>query len=113
MFTNATRAKGVALSTASLWLFNFIIGVSVPPMIEQAGYGTYVFFAIMCCLAGIWAYFLVPETKGKSLEELSEVFGDASATEEKEAMREAAMTARRSSAARMSTSEETNMVQKV
>lgn len=82
-------------------------------MIEQAGYGTYVFFAVMCFLAGCWAYLLVPETKGKSLEELSEVFGDTSAAEEKEIMRQAAMTARRSSAARMSTSEETTVVEKV
>lgn len=82
-------------------------------MIEQAGYGTYVFFAIMCFLAGVWAYFLVPETKGKTLEELSEVFGDTSATEEKDIMMEAALTARRSSAARMSTSAETTVVQKV
>lgn len=97
VFTNANRAKGVALSTASLWLWNFVIGVSVPPMIESAGYGTYVFFAVMCFLAGVWAYFFVPETKGKSLEELSVAFGDASALEEQEMLREATMAVRRDS----------------
>lgn len=59
-------------------------------MIEQAGFGTYVFFGIMCFLAAIWAYMLVPETKGKTLEELDEVFGDGSGKEEHEIMRRVA-----------------------
>lgn len=57
-------------------------------MIENAGYGTYVFFAIMCILAAIWAFFLVPETKGKTLEEMDDVFGDSTAQEEREVMAE-------------------------
>lgn len=71
-----------------VWLCNFIIGVIVPIMIEDAGYGTYVFFAIMCVLAGVWAFFLVPETKGKTLEEMDDVFGDSTAREEKQVMAE-------------------------
>ena len=59
-------------------------------MIEQAGFGTYVFFACFCFLAAIWAYIFVPETKGKSLEELDEVFGDGSGKEEHEVMRRVA-----------------------
>lgn len=93
VFSNASRAKGVALSTATVWICNFIIGVVVPVMIDDAGYGTYVFFGIMCILCGIWALFLVPETNGKTLEEMDEVFGDTAAMEEKEVMREAAMKA--------------------
>ncbi|GME26341.1 MFS monosaccharide transporter [Neofusicoccum parvum] len=88
VFSNSTRAKGVALSTSVVWLCNFIIGVIVPIMIEDAGYGTYVFFAIMCVLAGVWAFFLVPETKGKTLEEMDDVFGDSTAREEKQVMAE-------------------------
>lgn len=86
------------MSTATIWLCNFIVGVSVPPMIESAGFGTYVFFGIMCGLAGVWAYFFVPETKGLTLEELGHVFGDDSGKEEKEVMQVAAMNARRGSA---------------
>lgn len=67
------------MSTATVWLCNFIIGVIVPTMSEDAGFGTYVFFAIMCVLASIWAFFLVPETKGKTLEEMGDVFGDNTA----------------------------------
>ena len=86
-----------ALSTATVWLCNFIVGVITPSMIAQAGFGTYIFFACWCLLSGVWAYFLVPETKGKTLEELDEVFGDGSAKEEKEIMKQAAADARRKS----------------
>ncbi|KAF2146198.1 uncharacterized protein K452DRAFT_315426 [Aplosporella prunicola CBS 121167] len=91
VFPNATRAKGVALSTSVVWLCNFIVGVVVPTMIAQAGYGTYVFFAVMCLLSAVWAYFLVPETKGRTLEEMDQVFGDNSGEEEKQVMKQLAL----------------------
>ncbi|KAK3713190.1 hypothetical protein LTR37_008623 [Vermiconidia calcicola] len=97
VFSNAQRSKGVALSTATVWICNFIVGVITPSMIAQAGFGTYVFFACFCFLSGVWALLLVPETKGRTLEELDEVFGDGSAREEHEIMRQAAMDARRRS----------------
>lgn len=67
-------------------------------MVQSAGFGTYVFFAVMCCLAGFWAYFLVPETKNRSLEELSIVFKDNSAAEERELLEQTLERTRRSSA---------------
>lgn len=38
-------------------------GIAVPPMFEQIGYGTYVFFTIFCAMAAVWAFFLVPEVR--------------------------------------------------
>ncbi|KAK7724627.1 hypothetical protein SLS63_008607 [Diaporthe eres] len=87
VFTNATRAKGVALSTATVWLCNFIVGVATPPMLEQIGFGTYLFFGSFCIISGFWAIFLVPETKGKTLEQMDELFKDTAAQEEKEIIR--------------------------
>ncbi|KAF5000750.1 hypothetical protein FGRMN_1518 [Fusarium graminum] len=87
VFPNASRSKGVALATATVWLFNFIVGVATPPMIEGIGFGVYIFFGSWCFLAGAWAFFLVPETKGKTLEQMDEVFGDYAAQEEMEVMR--------------------------
>lgn len=97
VFSTAQRSKGVALSTATVWICNFIVGVITPSMIEQAGFGTYIFFAAFCLLSGVWAYFLVPETKGKTLEELDEVFGDGTAQEEKEIMKQTAVDVHRKS----------------
>lgn len=87
VYPNASRSKGVALSTATNWLGNFIIGLVTPPMIENWSFGTYVFFAAWCALAVVWAFFIVPETKGKTLEEMDAVFGDDATREEKEALK--------------------------
>ncbi|KAK5132844.1 hypothetical protein LTR08_008560 [Meristemomyces frigidus] len=76
IFPSSLRAKGVALSTCSNWLNNFIIGLLTPPLVEKTGYGAYVFFAVFCLLSLFWTYLFVPETKGKSLEQMDQVFGD-------------------------------------
>lgn len=86
VFPNSRRAKGVALSVCVGWLSNFIVGIATPPMIDSIHYGTYIFFATFCMLSGVWAVTLVPETMGKTLEELDLVFGDGSSHEEKELM---------------------------
>lgn len=90
VFSNATRSKGVALATCTIWLCDFIVGISVPSMMGTIGYRTYIFFAVMCFLAGVWATLLVPETSGKTLEEMDAVFGDTSGQEERDLVREAA-----------------------
>lgn len=87
VYTNSSRSKGVALATATVWLCNFIVGVATPPMIDGIGFGTYLFFGGFCYLAAVWAYFLVPETKGRTLEEMDAVFGDDAAKEEQEILR--------------------------
>ncbi|KAJ4368117.1 hypothetical protein N0V83_006472 [Neocucurbitaria cava] len=91
VFPNAMRAKGVALATAVNWISNFTVGVVTPPMLEKAKYKTFVFFAVMCFLTVVWAVLLVPETKGRTLEEMDEMWGDSSAEEEKEILKEAVL----------------------
>ncbi|KAJ5101606.1 sugar transporter STL1 [Penicillium alfredii] len=78
IFPSSLRAKGVALSTCSNWLNNFIIGLITPPLVQNTGYGAYVFFAVFCVLAGLWTFFFVPETKGRTLEQMDHVFKDNS-----------------------------------
>lgn len=82
VYSNASRSKGVALATATVWLCNFIVGVATPPMLDDIGFGTYIFFGGFCYVGAVWAYFLVPETKGKTLEEMDKVFGDHATQEE-------------------------------
>ncbi|KAK7222150.1 hypothetical protein V2G26_010153 [Clonostachys chloroleuca] len=89
VFSTSSRAKGVALATCVNWLSNFTVGVATPPMLEAIGFGAYVFFAVFCGLAGIWAWLLVPETMGKTLEQMDEIFGDTSGQEEQDIMRRA------------------------
>ncbi|OBT82231.1 hypothetical protein VE02_09408 [Pseudogymnoascus sp. 03VT05] len=93
VFPNSKRAKGVALSVCVNWLSNFTVGIATPPMLETIGYGTYIFFAFFCGLSGVWAFLLVPETKGKTLEQMDIMFGDNSGQEEKDFMGIAAASA--------------------
>ena len=39
IFPSSLRAKGVALSTCSNWLNNFIIGLITPPLVQNTGFG--------------------------------------------------------------------------
>ncbi|KAJ4299233.1 hypothetical protein N0V90_004477 [Kalmusia sp. IMI 367209] len=90
VYSNSDRSKGVALCVAVNWLCNFIIGVATPPMLANIGYKTYVFFAVCCLMSGFWAVFLLPETKGKTLEQIDELFEDATGLEEQEILRSVA-----------------------
>jgi MFS transporter, SP family, sugar:H+ symporter len=66
------------------WLWNGIIAFCFP--ILFAAVGKYVFFLFggCCVLMFVWALFCIPETKGKTLEEIDEVFGDNLAIQERE-----------------------------
>ncbi|KAF2738009.1 MFS sugar transporter-like protein [Polyplosphaeria fusca] len=82
IFPSSLRAKGVALSTCSNWFNNFIIGLITPPLVQNTGYGAYAFFAVFCLLAFVFTWFLVPETNGRSLEQMDAVFKDVSSEAE-------------------------------
>ncbi|KAJ5238065.1 hypothetical protein N7489_008156 [Penicillium chrysogenum] len=84
IFPSSLRAKGMAFSTMSVWLNNFIIGLITPPLVQNTGYGTYVFFCAFCALSFAWTWFFVHETNGKTLEEMDAVFGDNSSSVETE-----------------------------
>ncbi|KAF2848193.1 general substrate transporter [Plenodomus tracheiphilus IPT5] len=84
VYTGSSRAKGVAIAVCVNWLCNFTVGVATPPMLESIGFGMYVFYGSMCAIGAVWAYFLVPETMGKTLEQMDFVFKDFAAKEERE-----------------------------
>ncbi|ROV96154.1 hypothetical protein VSDG_05064 [Cytospora chrysosperma] len=84
LFSSSLRARGVAWSVMSNWLFNFIIGLIVPPMLESIGWGTFIFFAAFAVVAGIWTILCVPETKDKTLEQLDRLFNDETGKRDEE-----------------------------
>ncbi|CEI67772.1 unnamed protein product [Fusarium venenatum] len=83
IFNLGIRSKAMAITTSTTWMCNFIIGLVTPDMLNTIGWGTYIFFAAFCLLAFFFTYFFVPETRGKSLEEMDALFGDTAAYEEK------------------------------
>ncbi|KAF5861125.1 hypothetical protein ETB97_000565 [Aspergillus alliaceus] len=61
-----------------------IIGLITPDMLDSITWGTYIFFAAFCLLALAFTYFCIPETRGKTLEDMDLIFGDTAAHEEKQ-----------------------------
>ena len=83
IFPSSLRGKGVAVSTGTNWLMNFIIGLITPPLIQNTNYGTYIFFAVWCLLSLLWTLWGVKETKGRTLEQMDHVFGDNSGEQDR------------------------------
>ncbi|GAB7362414.1 hypothetical protein MBLNU230_g2737t1 [Neophaeotheca triangularis] len=82
IFPLPIRSRGVGLSTASNWLWNTIIAVITPYMVntEEGNLRSFVFFVWggLCTCAFVYAYFLVPETKGLSLEQVDMMMAETS-----------------------------------
>jgi len=70
------RAKGVSISTATNWFFNFIVGVVTPSLQELVGFRLYLIHAFFCANSLLLVYFTYPETMGVPLEEMDVVFGE-------------------------------------
>ncbi|KAI8052608.1 general substrate transporter [Gilbertella persicaria] len=68
------RAMAVSLSTASNWLFNWILNFVVPLLMERIHYGLYLLFASFNFLMALHVYLAYPETKGFTLEEMDIIF---------------------------------------
>ncbi|KAI5460790.1 putative high affinity glucose transporter [Mariannaea sp. PMI_226] len=77
IFPLPIRSRGVGLSTASNWLWNTIIAVITPYMVgeNRGNLKSSVFFIWggLCSCALVYTYFLVPETKGLSLEQVDKM----------------------------------------
>jgi len=76
--TARLRAMNVALAAATQWLFNFVVAQAVPHMLATVGnkgYGTYFIFGSFCFSMFFFVWFLIPETKGLSLERMDDIFG--------------------------------------
>ncbi|KAJ5915151.1 hypothetical protein N7454_011263 [Penicillium verhagenii] len=83
IFNLSIRAKAMSITTSATWMCNFIIGLVTPEMLDSITYGTYIFFAVFCLLALAFTFFCIPETRGKTLEDMDLIFGDTTAHEEK------------------------------
>ena len=69
------RAKGNALSTMSLWTACYIVAQVSPPIAEAIGWGLYIIYSGICVVAFLFGRYAMVETRGRSLEEMSRIFG--------------------------------------
>ncbi|TXT13409.1 hypothetical protein VHUM_00776 [Vanrija humicola] len=76
IFPMHMRALGTSVSAATNWLNNVIIGQITPIAFNKIGYKYFIVFAVCGLSNAIISYFLFPETKNKTLEEIGLLFGD-------------------------------------
>lgn len=70
IFPNKIRGQAVAIAVAFQWFANYLISSTYPAMMELSPAMTYGFYGTMSILSAIFVWKMVPETKGKSLEEM-------------------------------------------
>lgn len=77
------RAKGVAIGSAVNWIMNFAVAQVTPVMLTNIGYKTFIVSMCFCALGLVWIYFVLPELKGLTLEEIDAVFADEVSAEDR------------------------------
>jgi sugar porter (SP) family MFS transporter len=71
IFPNRIRGKALAFASFTQWVFNFLVVLLFPHFLKTVGGATtFLFLALMSALQWLFTYLNVPETKGKSLEEI-------------------------------------------
>ena len=72
IFPNEVRAKGQALGSFTHWFMASVIAFTFPFITETLGGGnTFMLFSVMMVLQLLFVWKIMPETKGKSLEDLN------------------------------------------
>lgn len=74
IYPNQIRGRAVALAVAAQWTANYLISSTYPAMMEFSGGMTYGFYGLMSILSAIFVWRMVPETKGKTLEEMENLW---------------------------------------
>ena len=83
IFPNTIRGAAVAIAVAFQWIFNFIVSSTFVPMYNMSAGGmgdkfghmfAYALYGIICVVAALFVWKLVPETKGKTLEDMSNLW---------------------------------------
>lgn len=74
IFPNKIRGSAVAVAVAAQWAANYFISSTYPFMMEYSGAVTYGFYGIMSILSFVFVWKMVPETKGKTLEEMEKIW---------------------------------------
>jgi SP family xylose:H+ symportor-like MFS transporter len=74
IFPNKIRGRAVAIAVAAQWTANYFISSTYPAMMEFSGGMTYGFYGVMSVLSALFVWKMVPETKGRTLEELESLW---------------------------------------
>ncbi|HEY4391488.1 MAG TPA: sugar porter family MFS transporter [Paenibacillus sp.] len=75
IFPNRIRGKATAIASMALWTADYVVSQTFPPMLASAGPAlTFWIFGFMSLITVVFTWRKVPETKGKSLEEIESLW---------------------------------------
>ncbi|WP_088549296.1 sugar porter family MFS transporter [Paenibacillus aquistagni] len=75
IFPNHIRGKATAIASMMLWLADYVVSQSFPPLLSSAGPAiTFWIFGVLALFTFLFTWRVVPETKGKSLEQIEEMW---------------------------------------
>jgi len=78
IFPTTARAQGTAVSVIVWGLANFAVTLLTPILFNNLDYWIFLVFAVTNTIAGVWTYFYLPESGGRTFEENQEFFDAAS-----------------------------------
>ncbi|MGI9557506.1 MAG: MFS transporter, partial [Solirubrobacterales bacterium] len=69
------RGKAAGLGTSANWFANFVVALTFPLLVTAIDEpGTFGLYAAISAFALVFVWRVVPETRGKTLEEIQEIF---------------------------------------
>ena len=71
IFPNTIRSQATAWAVAFQWIFNFLVSSTFVPMYSWSPFFAYALYGVICVIAAVFVWKLVPETKGKTLEDMT------------------------------------------
>ncbi|AEO70695.1 uncharacterized protein THITE_2122379 [Thermothielavioides terrestris NRRL 8126] len=71
-----TRAAATSLAHGSNWLSNFLVALVTPTLLARTSYGAYFLFGSCSVVTALVCWAFMPETRGKSLDEIEQAFYD-------------------------------------
>ncbi|MFP7297068.1 D-xylose transporter XylE [Neobacillus niacini] len=83
IFPNKIRGQAVAIAVAAQWAANYFISATYPMMMEYSGGLTYGFYGLMSVLSALFVWKWIPETKGKTLEQMDNLWKKGNISQQK------------------------------
>ena len=77
IYPSAIRGRAVSVATAANWAAAFVVSMTFLNLLDAIGAtATFLLFAVLCAVTFVWIDRKVPETRGKTLEEIQEVWAE-------------------------------------
>jgi MFS transporter, SP family, galactose:H+ symporter len=71
IYPTTIRAEAMSVATVTIWAGDFLVTATFLTLVEHLGMrGCFLLFAGLCVIALAFSYFMVPETRGRTLEEI-------------------------------------------